>query len=293
MLIGGIEAGGTKFVCGIGNENGEIIEQLTIPTTTSEETMPQVISFFQDKGIEAIGIGSFGPIDVDKESATYGYITQTPKLAWKDYNIVGEVKKHFEVPVGFHTDVTAAALAENMWGAGRGLDSCLYMTVGTGIGVGAIFGGNPLQGLTHPEMGHVFVKRHPADEFAGACPYHGDCLEGMAAGPAIEKRWNVKGQHLSERAEVWELEAYYLAQALMNFILVLSPKKIVVGGGVAKQEHLLSLVRKNVLALLNGYVPVVALNEGAIDDYIVLPGLGDKAGLTGAIALGAEAYRNT
>jgi fructokinase len=288
MLFGGIEAGGTKFVCGIGNENGEILEQITIPTTVPEETMPKVIEFFQDKKLDAIGIGSFGPIDVDPKSPTFGFITETPKLPWKNYNIVGEMKKHFQVPIGFHTDVTAAALAESTWGAAQGLDSCVYMTVGTGIGVGAVIGGKLLQGLTHPEMGHILVRRHPDDQFLGACPYHGDCLEGMAAGPAIEKRWNQKGQLLTEQNEVWELEAYYLAQALMNYILILSPKKIIIGGGVSKQEQLLPLVRDHVLELLNGYVPVSELTNEKIDQYIVLPQLGDQAGLTGAIALGRQ-----
>ncbi len=290
MLIGGIEAGGTKFVCGVGNEHGEIIDQVTFPTTVPEETMGQVISFFQDKSIEAIGIGSFGPIDINKESKTYGYITETPKTRWKNYHIVGEIQKHFPVPVGFHTDVTAAALAEVTWGAAKGLDSCLYITVGTGIGAGAINNGKIVEGMTHPEMGHILVRCHPEDQFEGFCPYHGNCLEGMAAGPAIEKRWNKKAEDLSNHKEVWELEAYYLAQGIMNYILTLSPKKIVCGGGVMKQEQLLPLVRENVRKLLNGYVPVGELAEGNIDRYIVLPKLGDKAGLIGAIRLGQEAY---
>ena len=289
MRIGGIEAGGTKFVCGIGNEKGEILDKVTFPTTNPEETMTKVIEYFRDKSIEAMGIGSFGPIDVDQDSPTYGSITQTPKVKWTNYNIVGEIKKHFNVPIGFHTDVTAAAMAENTWGAARDLDSCLYMTVGTGVGVGAVINGKPLQGLTHPEMGHILVKRHPEDSFEGFCPYHGDCLEGLAAGPALEKRWNKKGQELSENNEVWEIESYYLAQALMNYILILSPKKIICGGGVMKQEQLLPLVRKKVLELLNGYVPVSAVSAEGIANYIVLPALGDEAGLTGAIALGANA----
>lgn len=286
MLIGGIEAGGTKFVCGIGNEHGEIFQRVTIPTITPEKTMPRVISFFQDKAIESIGIGSFGPINVDKTSSMYGYITQTPKVTWKNYNIVGELKKNFDVPVGFHTDVTAAALAESTWGAAKGLDSCLYMTVGTGIGVGALINGKPLPGLTHPDMGHILIKRHPIDTFEGFCPYHGDCLEGLAAGPALEKRWNKKGQELTDQSEVWKIESYYLAQALMNYILVLSPKKIVVGGGVMKQEHLLPLLRKQVLEMLNGYVAIPELTPENIDSYIVLPNLGGNAGLVGSIALG-------
>src|SRR5690606_18697691 len=235
MRIGGIEAGGTKFVCGVGNEQGEIYERVSFPTTTPEETMAKVFSFFQDKEIEAFGIGSFGPVDVDNASETYGYITQTPKVKWKNDNIVGDLKKQFDVPVGFHTDVTAAALAETTWGAAKGLDSWLYMTVGTGIGVGVVITGKPYQGLTQREMGQIMVKRHPNDTFEGFCPYHGDCLEGLAAGPSLEKRWSKKGQELTDQPEVWEIEAYYLAQALMNYILVLSPEKIVVGGGVMKQ----------------------------------------------------------
>lgn len=288
MRIGGIEAGGTKFVCGVGNEHGEIYERVTFPTTTPEETMEKVFSFFQDKEVKAIGVGSFGPIDVDRASETYGYITQTPKVKWKNFNIVGALKNHFHVPIGFHTDVTAAALAESTWGAAKGLDSCLYMTVGTGIGVGAVIDGKPFQGLTHPEMGHILVKRHPNDRFEGFCPYHGDCLEGLAAGPALEKRWNKKGQELTDQPEVWEIESFYLAQALMNYILILSPKKIVVGGGVMKQEHLLPLVRKQVLELLNRYVAVPELTPENIDNYIVLPGLGDNAGLAGSIAFGVN-----
>jgi fructokinase len=288
MLIGGIEAGGTKFVCGIGNEFGEILDQVTIPTTTPEETMLQVISYFEGKSIQAMGIGSFGPIDIDRTSQTFGHITETPKTAWRHYDIVGEMKKHFDIPIGFHTDVTAAALAEATWGAAKGLDSCLYITVGTGIGVGGISNGKTVQGLTHPEMGHILVRRHPEDQFEGFCPYHSDCLEGMAAGPAIEKRWNKKGQDLFNQLEVWELEAYYLAQGLMTYILTLSPKKIVCGGGVMKQKHLLPLVRRKVLEILNGYVPVSELTETEIEDYIVLPGLGDKSGLMGAVKLGLE-----
>ncbi len=290
MLIGGIEAGGTKFVCGVGNDKGEIIDQVTFPTTVPEETMANVISFFQDKSIEAMGIGSFGPIDINKNSKTYGYITETPKTKWKNYNIVGEIRNYFNIPIGFHTDVTAAALAELTWGAAEGLDSCLYMTVGTGIGVGAINNGKIVEGITHPEMGHILVRCHPSDSFEGCCPYHENCLEGMAAGPAIEKRWNKKGIELSNHKEVWELEAYYLAQGIMNYILTMSPKKIVCGGGVMNQEQLLPLVRENVRKLLNGYVPVKELNQENIDNYIVLPKLGDKAGLIGAVRLGQEAF---
>lgn len=282
--LGAIEAGGTKFVCGIGTENGEILERVSFPTETPEITMKNVISFFEGKGVEAIGIGSFGPIDPIKGSPTYGYITTTPKPHWGQYNIVGHMKEHFDVPIGFDTDVNGAALGEHKWGAAQGLDSCIYITVGTGIGAGAVVDGKMLHGLSHPEMGHILVRRHPDDHFEGFCPYHGDCLEGVAAGPAIERRWNVKGSELTTDHPAWEMEAYYLAQALMNYVLILSPQKIVMGGGVMKQNQLFPLIREKLQKLLAGYVQHPSLNE-QIDQFIVPPQLGDNAGLCGALAL--------
>ncbi len=288
MVFGSIEAGGTKFVCGIGTENGEILEKITIPTTTPDETLSQVVEFFETKKIEALGIGSFGPVDLNPESSTYGFITSTPKKYWNNAEIVGKMKKHFDVLIGFDTDVNAAALGEMEWGAAQGLDSCLYMTVGTGIGVGAISEGRIVHGMLHPEMGHILVRRHEEDPFEGKCPYHGDCLEGLAAGPAIEARWGQEGIELTERVEVWELEAFYIAQALVNYILVLSPKRLVLGGGVMKQAHLFPLIREKVVKLLNGYIQHENILE-KIDEYIVPPGLGDHAGLCGGIALAKKA----
>jgi fructokinase len=250
--------------------------------------MRHVVEFFRQYPLEAIGIGSFGPIDLHRGSATYGYITSTPKQQWANFNFVGEMKRHFSVPIGFDTDVNAAALGERRWGAAKGLQSCIYMTVGTGIGVGAIVEGKLLHGLMHPEMGHILVRRHPEDTFAGVCPYHGDCLEGMASGPAIEKRWGKKGAELADRAEVWELEAFYLAQAIANYILILSPEKVIIGGGVMKQEQLLPNIRHHVIEFLNGYVQHEAILQ-KIDEYIVLPGLGDNAGICGALALAKQA----
>ncbi|MDR7073235.1 ROK family protein [Fictibacillus barbaricus] len=284
MILGAIEAGGTKFVCGIGNQNGEILERITIPTTTPAETLKQVIEFFQGKQIDALGVGSFGPVDLNPVSPTYGFITSTPKKNWNSFNLIGELKKHINVPIGFDTDVNAAALGEMEWGAANGLDSCLYMTVGTGVGVGAIAEGRLIHGMLHPEMGHILVRRHEDDSFQGCCPYHGDCLEGMAAGPAIESRWGQKGSELESNPKVWELEAYYLAQALVNYILILSPKRLILGGGVMKQEHLFPLIRENVAKLLNGYIKHENI-FGKIDEYIVPPVLGDNAGLCGALAL--------
>lgn len=283
-MLGAIEAGGTKFVCAVGDEKGTIVERIQIPTTIPEETMPQVIAFFKKFAVDAIGIGSFGPIDVNEESPTYGNITSTPKSGWKDFPFVQTLKEAFGVPIGFNTDVNAAALGEASFGAAKGLDSCLYITVGTGIGAGAIVQGQLLQGWSHPEMGHILLRRHPEDSYQGKCPYHGDCLEGMAAGPAIEARWGDKGVNLVDRPEVWDLEGYYLAQALMQYILILSPKKIILGGGVSHQESVFAAIYKYLPELLNDYVSLPELS-----DYIVRPGLGDNAGITGALMLADRA----
>lgn len=288
MYLGAIEAGGTKFVCAVGDGDGNVYERVTFPTTTPEETFGQVIDFFKQYDVEAIGIGTFGPVDLHRDSPTYGYITSTPKPHWSNVDFVGAMKKHFPVPIGFDTDVNAAALGEQLWGAAKGNQSCIYITVGTGIGVGAIVEGRLVHGLLHPEMGHIFIRRHPDDEFAGSCPIHGDCLEGLASGPAIEKRWGKKGIELSDRTDVWELEAFYLGQAIAQYILILSPEKVIVGGGVAHQPSLLPLVRQNVLDFLNGYVQHDAILRH-IDDYIVRPGLGDNAGICGALALAKQA----
>ncbi len=290
MLIGAVEAGGTKFVCGIGNEKGEVLDRVSFPTEQPEKTLAQVVAYFQDKKVESIGIGSFGPINIDPASPQYGYVTTTPKPGWANYPVLPELRKVIGVPIGWDTDVNAAALGEATWGAAQGLDSCLYYTIGTGVGVGVFAEGKLVHGLVHPEGGHVLTRRHPDDAFAGACPYHGDCLEGMAAGPAIEARWKVKGSELPADHPAWEIEAYYIGQALAGAILLLSPKKIILGGGVMHQLHLFPLIREQVRANLKGYVVAAALEDG-IDDYIVPPGLGDNAGLSGSIALGLQAYR--
>ncbi|MBO0994677.1 ROK family protein [Bacillus sp. SD088] len=287
-MLGAIEAGGTKFVCAVGKEDGTLIERIQLDTLTPENTIPHVIEFFKKHEIDALGIGSFGPIDIDKKSKTYGNITSTPKLKWRNYPFLQELKNALQVPMEFNTDVNAAALGEVMLGAAQDVDSCMYITVGTGVGVGAVIQGELLQGLSHPEMGHILVRRHPDDTYEGFCPYHGDCLEGMAAGPAIEQRWGKKGVELQDQQEVWELEAYYLAQALMQFILIVSPKKIIMGGGVMKQKQLFPLIQKKVQELLNGYVAVPQILEH-IDEYIVPPALGDNAGITGALMLAKRA----
>ncbi|PGV53412.1 ROK family protein [Bacillus sp. AFS037270] len=280
-MLGAIEAGGTKFVCAVGEKDGSIRERVEIPTTVPSETIVKVVEFFKRFELDAIGIGSFGPIDVNPQSSTYGYITSTPKEGWRDFPFVQNMKESFDVPIGFNTDVNAAALAEVKLGAAKGLESCLYITVGTGIGAGAVVQGTLLQGLSHPEMGHILVNRHASDSYQGKCPYHQACLEGLAAGPAIEERWGEKGIDLVGRAEVWELEGYYLAQALMSYILILSPQRIVMGGGVMHQQQVFSSIYKYLPELMNNYVSLPDLK-----DYIVTPGLGANAGITGAILLG-------
>lgn len=283
-MLAAIEAGGTKFVCAVGDEKGNIVERIQIPTTVPEETIPRVVEFFRKYQVDAIGIGSFGPIDVNQDSPTYGYITSTPKTGWRNYPFVQALKDAFDVPVGFNTDVNAAALGEAIFGAAKGLDSCLYITVGTGIGAGAIVQGQLLQGLSHPEMGHILVRRHPNDSYQGKCPYHHDCLEGLASGPAIGDRWGAKGAELVERTEVWDLEGYYLAQSIMQYILILSPKKIILGGGVSHQEQVYTSIYKYLPELISGYVSLPDLTS-----YIVRPGLGDDAGITGALMLAHQA----
>lgn len=288
MRIGAIEAGGTKFVCGVGDEHGRIADSVSFPTEAPQVTLDKALAYFKKNRVKAIGIGSFGPIDLRPESPTYGYVTTTPKPGWRNYDFLGAIRSELPVPLGWDTDVNAAAMAEATWGAARGLNSCLYYTVGTGVGIGIYLDGKPVHGLLHPEGGHVPVRRHPDDGFPGTCPFHGDCLEGMAAGPAIEARWKLKGQQLPQDHPAWELEAYYLAQSIAGAVLLLSPEKIILGGGVMNQPQLFPLIREGVRRSLNGYVQAGELMDG-IDDYIVPPGLGQQAGLCGALALGLAA----
>lgn len=284
MKIGALEAGGTKMVCAVGTQEGEILEQVSIPTETPELTMPKLVEYFKDKELEALGIGCFGPIDLNRNSKTYGFITTTPKLAWANYNIVGAFKEALPIPIGFDTDVNGSALGEATWGITRGLENSVYITVGTGIGAGIIANGRLLHGMLHPEGGHLLLARHPSDSYEGGCPYHKTCFEGLAAGPAIEARWGRKAALLADRREVWELEAYYIAQALVNYIMLLSPQRIVLGGGVMHQEQMLPLVREEVRRQLNGYIRTKELED--MEHYIVLPSLKDNQGIMGAVKLG-------
>ncbi len=288
-LYGGIEAGGTKFVCAIGRDPDELLARHTFPTTTPEETIGKAITFFKGQpggsDLVAIGIASFGPLDPDPDSPTYGYITTTPKPGWANTNIYGAIQDALQIPIGFDTDVNAAALGEHRWGAAQDVGTFIYLTIGTGIGGGAMVEGKLVHGMMHPEMGHVHIPHDlERDPFEGICPFHKDCLEGLAAGPAIEARWGVRGETLPGDHPAWELEAHYLALGLVNFITVLSPQRIIMGGGVMQNKKLFTLIRKEVQSLLNRYIPVPEILEH-IDEYIVPPALGEQAGVLGAIAL--------
>jgi fructokinase len=292
-LWGGIEAGGTKTVCAVGTGPDDLRAEVRIPTTTPEETIQQVIQFFRQQAGEeplaAVGIASFGPLDLDPDSPTFGHIIVTPKPGWAHTNWAKRVRQGLGTPVRLDTDVNAAALAEHRWGAGRGLDNFVYLTIGTGIGGGGMINGRLIHGLDHPEMGHMRIPHDRAlDPFEGSCPYHGDCLEGLAAGPALEARWGQPGAMLGEDHPAWPLEADYLAFGLVNLTCILLPQRIIMGGGIMQQPQLFPLVRRRVQELLNGYLQAPMILD-RIDEYIVPPGLGHRAGVLGAIVLAERA----
>ena len=292
MKFAGIEAGGTKFVCVIGDEQGKISARKQIATTTPSETMPELLEFLhqqhQESPLAAIGIACFGPIDLQSKSATYGYITSTPKLPWRYYNIVGAVVEEFNLPVQFDTDVNAAALGEYYWGQGKDIDNFIYLTIGTGIGGGAMVEGKLLHGAMHPEMGHILIPQERQDTFPGICPYHGNCLEGLASGPAIKARWQVESAlDLGLDHPAWALESDYLARALMNYLLCFSPERIILGGGVMKQPQLLGMIQAKTKANLAKYLENATIAD--IESTIVLAALGQEAGNIGALALAHRA----
>ena len=281
-VYGGIEAGGSKWECAIGAGPDDLRATETIATTTPAETIERVITFFDRGGpIAAVGIGSFGPIDPHRKSATWGYITSTPKPGWAHTDVAGEIGRRLGVPVAFDTDVNAAALGEHRWGAAQGHDTFSYITVGTGIGGGGMVGGNLMHGLVHPEVGHLRIPHdRDRDPFGGVCPFHGDCLEGLASGRAIEARWGRPPDELNGDRSVWELQAHYLALGLVAVICVLSPERILLGGGVMREPTLLPLIQAQVARLMNGY------QESA---RIMLPALAPRSGVLGAIALAETA----
>jgi fructokinase len=289
-MFGAIEAGGTKFVCAVGTGPDDL-ESVRIPTTTPSATLDAAIEFFRARrsGLSAVGIASFGPVDLNPESWTYGYITSTPKAGWRNCDIAGAVRKSLDLPVGFDTDVNGAALGEARWGAAQGLSDFVYLTVGTGIGGGAITHGRVLHGLVHPEMGHIRVPHdRNRDPFDGCCPFHGDCLEGLASGPAIQARWGISAREMPATHPGVLLEANYLALGLATWVCTLSPQRIVLGGGVMRQPHLFPLVRQKLLELLNHYVQASEITE-CIDRFVVPAALGGRAGVLGGLVLAEQA----
>lgn len=297
VAVGAVEAGGTKFVCAVGSGPDDLRARIEFPTTSPEETIGRLLEFFAEQAkrepLGAIGIGSFGPIDVNPRSPHFGYITTTPKPGWQNVDLVGPIRRALNVPVAFDTDVNVAAFGEGRWGAAQGLDTFVYITVGTGIGGGGMVGGRLMHGALHPEMGHMRIPHdRQLDPFAGACPFHGDCWEGLAAGPAIEARWEGKGQLLPGDHLAWELEAHYLALGVTNLICALSPQRIILGGGVMKQAALFPIIQRKTLELLNRYIQVPDIVEH-IAEYIVPAALGDNAGVLGGIALALEMERAT
>lgn len=293
-LFGGVELGGTKCVAVVGTGPDDLRDEVRVSTTAPGETLDALVRFFQTARqahgpLAAVGIGSFGPVDLDPASPRAGWITTTPKRGWADTDIAGAFRAALAVPVAFDTDVNAAAVGEWRHGAGQGLDTVLYLTVGTGIGGGAVVNGRPLHGLLHPEMGHIRIPHDAvADPFHGACPFHDDCLEGLASGPALAARWGQPADTLPEDHPAWALEARYLALALQSFVCTLSPERIVMGGGVMSAPGLLPRVRREFDALLNGYVQAPALLHG-MDRYVVAPALGGRSGVVGAMVLAAAA----
>jgi fructokinase len=289
MIYGGIEAGGSKWVCATGTGPDDLQQAVAFATTEPDETIARAADFFSRNGaIAAIGIGSFGPIDINRTSPTWGRITTTPKPGWANTEVVAALRNALDLPIAFDTDVNAAALGEHRWGAAVGLETFCYVTVGTGIGGGGIANGNLMHGLLHPEFGHMRIPHdRKRDPFDGACPYHGDCFEGLASGDALRARWGRSPEEIADET-AWLLEAEYLALGLQNVICTLSPQKIIVGGGVMKEPALLPLVRSRVQALASGYFDAPELGA-AIDEYIIPPALGDRAGVLGAFELARRA----
>jgi len=293
-IFGAVEAGGTKFVCAIGDESGAVHAQARLPTEDPASTLAAVCEFLREGArrtgaFTAIGVASFGPVTLSRASTNYGFIGRTPKALWSGTDIVGTLAREFSCPIGFDTDVNAAALAEHRWGAAREIDHLVYVTVGTGIGGGVLVGGAPLHGLMHPEIGHIHPRRHPLDaSFEGVCPFHGDCLEGLASGPAILARTGSELLHLDASHPQWQIEADYLGQLCAQLVAVVSPQRILMGGGVMGQQRLLPLVRQRLLHWLGGYVDCSEILFDA-DHYVMPCALGSQAGVLGALALAIAA----
>ncbi len=292
--FGAIEAGGTKFVCAVGDQDGKILVEERFPTADPATTIAHLVACLRRQSAEigplaAIGLGSFGPIELRRDARQYGSILKTPKPGWTGTDVTGPLVRAFSCPIGFDTDVNAAALAEHRWGAAQDVEDLVYLTVGTGIGGGAIAAGVPIHGLMHPEVGHMYPRRHASDAgFAGVCPFHGDCLEGLASGPAIIARCGKSLDQLDAGDPQWEIEADYLGQLCAQLVLTISPRRIVLGGGVMNQLQLFPLIRRRLQLWLGGYIDREEV-LACVDDYVVPPRLGAQAGILGALALAFDA----
>jgi fructokinase len=292
-LLAGVELGGTKCVCILGTGPDDVRAVERLPTGEREETLRRIESVLeswrvQHGAVRALGIASFGPVDLRGDSPTFGYITSTTKAGWRDTDVASRLARRVNAPVGFDTDVNGAALAEGRWGAAQGLDDYAYITVGTGVGVGVIVRGRSIFGINHTELGHIRVVRKPGDSFAGVCSFHGDCVEGLASGPAIEARAGKSASQLSPDDPAWGFVAHTLAQLVHTLVLTTAPRRVFIGGGVLSQSHLFERIRQELERSLNGYVEVPELQRG-LSQYVVPPGLGDMAGPLGALALAADA----
>ena len=285
----GIELGGTKIKCFIASDPDHVVAECVIPTTNPEETLPKVIDFIHRStkesslSLQGAGLACFGPVDLDPQSSRYGWITSTPKKDWRNYPVLQYFQDHLEIPVRIETDTNGAALAEGRWGAAIGISDYVYITVGTGIGGSVIHLFKPLFGMSHPEIGHMKIQPHPCDPFQGNCPYHTNCLEGLANAPSLAARWKTDPALLTDDHQAWNIEAFYLGQAIHNLILFCAPKKVILGGGVLKRKELIAKTRQETRKILNSYIVSGCLED--LDEYIVPPALGDRSGALGAIAL--------
>lgn len=287
LRLGALEAGGTKMVLAVAHPDGTVLETASMPTTAPDDVVPRMAAWFAERDICALGVGTFGPAGVTPGVEGYGHILKTPKPGWSGYDLLGTLRRGVDVPMGFDTDVNAACLGEAVFGCAQGLDSVLYLTVGTGIGAGVMLGGQLLHGMLHPEAGHVLVEKRADDPGTCVCPFHDSCLEGLAAGPSIEARWGTPGKNLTGRPEVWEIEGDYLAQAVADMVLCYSPRKVILGGGVMKQQALFPIVREKVAHYLNGYLDTPELSD--MDSYIVPNSLNDLQGILGCVELARRA----